>query len=164
MKINWFSFIGPFSWLFSLRVFLICRPCLFDNTHSPLLLHNSNILQCTCHCYAEWTTQKWAREHTVLTPRYVWDTYLCSVTKTISPGRGLLVKHSKTTIACLSLYLGTEFKLNLFAYLAGKASFLSGMIKSLMMHCVLYSHIFHIHSIMFLVYLDFQLYWLWPML
>lgn len=86
MKINWFSFKGLFSCLFSLRVFLICRPCLFNNTRLPLHLNNSNILQCAFHCYAEWTTQKRAREHIVLTSRYVWDAYLCSLTQSIAWG------------------------------------------------------------------------------
>lgn len=100
MKINWFSFIGHFSCLFSLRVFLICRPCLFNNTRLPLHLNNSNLLQFTCHCYAEQATQKRARERIVLTPRYVWDVYLCSLTQTIAWGVDFLLSSSNLSFSC----------------------------------------------------------------
>lgn len=118
MKINWFSFKGLFTCLFSLCVFLICRPCLFNNTRSPLRLDGSNLFRCICHCYAEWTTQKRAREHVVLTPRYVWDVYLCSLTQTISLGCGLIVEQLKATITQRSWYLAPESKLNLVSNLS----------------------------------------------
>lgn len=47
MKINWFSFKDLFNCLFSVHVFLICRPCLSNNTRFP---HHQTI-QTYCMCF-----------------------------------------------------------------------------------------------------------------
>lgn len=76
----------------------VLAPCFLNMQTSPpqqsSLAHidNSNILQCTSHCYAERRAQKEQREgYSILTPGYVRDDYLYSLTQTIAWGGACLL-------------------------------------------------------------------------